>query len=126
MKVTMLRNPGLPLLKKLGALDRRDALIEKAVVEVPNDLGQALIKCDVAQEGETVQQGVARTPAITGVNDQATGPDANEKSDVADLNVTDATDAISRMRSKEKLQAIADTDKRSTVQQAAKDRLAAL
>lgn len=47
-------------------------------------------------------------------------PDASE---VANLNVGDATDKISRMQSQEKLQHIVDTDTRKTVKEAATKRL---
>ena len=51
------------------------------------------------------------------------GTDSEEKSEVADLNVSDARDAISRMRSKDKLEHIVLTDKRKSVQDAAEARI---
>jgi hypothetical protein len=45
------------------------------------------------------------------------------KSEVADLGADEAVDSISRFRSREKLQAIADSDKRKSVQEAARKRL---
>lgn len=47
----------------------------------------------------------------------------DEKSELADMNADEAKDAISRMRSKEKLGHIAANDSRSTVKQAAQKRL---
>lgn len=117
MKITMLRNPGTALLKKLGGLDRQAELVEKAVVDVPTGLASALIENDVAVAGEVVQ-GVAKDAAIHGV--------PSEKSEVADLTVPLATERIAGMRSKEKLQHIVDNDTRSTVQEAAKKRIAEL
>jgi hypothetical protein len=45
------------------------------------------------------------------------------QSDVADMNADEAKDSISRMRSKEKLQNICETDKRKSVKEAAEARI---
>lgn len=49
--------------------------------------------------------------------------EASSKNEVADMNVGDAKDRISRMRSKPKLQAIVDSEERSSVKEAAEKRL---
>jgi hypothetical protein len=51
-------------------------------------------------------------------------PAAPAKSEVADLNVPEATAKVAGMRSADKLQAIVDSDSRSSVVDAAKKRLA--
>lgn len=55
-------------------------------------------------------------------NDDAEGSE-EDQSEVADMNADEAKDAISRMRSKDKLENIVLTDKRKTVQDAAQKRL---
>lgn len=116
MKITMLRNLGTPLLKKLGAESRKDELVEGETVDVPNDLGQALLDRKLA-EHPTVK-GEAKAAEIEGV--------PPVESPVANLNAPDAIDAISRKTSQEILQSIVDTDKRTTVVDAAKKRQAEL
>ena len=122
MKVTILRTPGVPLLKKLGADDRRDELVEGAVVDVSSNLANALFDRKLAEAGDVVQ-GTPPPAALQGVPSQPAPP---AKSEVADLNAPEATEKIAGMRSKEKLQAIVDSDPRSSVQEAAKKRITEL
>lgn len=59
--------------------------------------------------------------------EEGEGSDDNgESSEVADVNADEAKDVISRMRSTDKLQHIADNDKRKTVKEAAEARLTEL
>jgi hypothetical protein len=119
MKVKILRNIGSVDLRKLGATDRDD-LLEKAVVDVPNDLGQALIELKLAEPPNV--RGVGPAPSVRGVTEEQ----EEEESPVDGLNVTEAVPKVLAMRSKEKLQHIIDNDKRATVVEAAKKRIAEL
>lgn len=87
---------------------------------------------EAATIGEVVAPGVVKARqdgADRVLTDQAKGEaggeggDDGEQSELASLNANEAKDAISRMRSKEKLQHIANTDGRSTVKEAAQKRL---
>lgn len=55
--------------------------------------------------------------------DEGDQGEEEETSEVSDMNADEAKDAISRMRSTDKLQHIAENDKRKTVQEAAQKRL---
>ena len=57
---------------------------------------------------------------------QADGDDDGGNDPVSDLNAGDAIASIERMRSRDKLQAIVDTDQRATVKAAAEKRLGEL
>lgn len=117
MRVRVLRNPGTPLLKKLGAEDRRDELVEDAEVDVSNSLGEALIKQGVAELPDA--KGVAKAAEIKGVQTVVVSP-------LKDSSAEDAKTSITRMTSKDKLQAVIDGDARTTVVDAAKARLTEL
>lgn len=74
------------------------------------------------QLGADVEVPADSVPGNEGSEDESEGAEA-EKSEVADKNVEEAKDAISRMRSKPKLQGIAAHDTRKTVKEAAELRL---
>lgn len=57
------------------------------------------------------------------VDDSKAVVDTDEASEVSSMNADEAIDAISRMRSVEKLQNISSTDKRKTVKEAADNRI---
>jgi hypothetical protein len=73
-----------------------------------------------AQEAKPEKAPAKRTRA------QVAQADEGAEDPVADMNATDAVEAIGRMRSKEKVQAIVDGDQRATVKAAAEKRLAEL
>lgn len=148
MKVTFRVNLGMVDAKRLGLEKKLQECKAGNTVDVDKGVGEKLIdEGHAVAEGEEDQivlsaQGVPdeeipgaftlSQPQIKGVSKSATvkgvkeeGDDA-ETSEVANLTVTEAADKISRMRSKEHLQSIADTDKRQGVTEAAKKRLAEL
>lgn len=129
MQVTILRNVGKHDLDALGVNDElRAKFTEQSVVDVPNDLGHALIERKLAESGSTVQ-GIAPPAPLQGTPQQPTQPEGQSEageSPVKEDSAADAIDAISRMTSREKLEAIVAHDSRVTVQNAAKARLSNL
>jgi hypothetical protein len=89
------------------------------VVDVPNDLGNALLTRGLAEP--PTMKGEAKAAAVTGVKS-----DEDEESPVDSLTVPEAAARIATMRSKDKLQHIIDNDKRTGAVEAAKKRLAEL
>lgn len=112
MKLTILRN--------LGKNDRDlvggdvSKFREGAEVDVDNETAKRLMDRDLAKPAS----GTLR--AVPAASDVTTGDDTSE---VANLNVPEATDRISRMTSREKVQHIASTDTRDGVKKAAEKRL---
>ena len=91
-------------------------------MQLPQDLG------GVGEYNEQEEQRKAQAKGArgAGAGDEPDAGDADDESPVSDSNADEAIASIGHMRSKEKLQAIADNDSRVSVKKAAQDRLAAL
>lgn len=100
--------------------DARLARVTKACGAVSDLRDWAEKQPDPVETEEVEQEAVEIVPAVA--KEQEAEPE-EETSEVADLLVPDAADKISRMKSVEKLQHIAATDKRHGVISAANKRL---
>jgi hypothetical protein len=89
---------------------------------MPEALKKAAVK-EAEAEAENI---IHATPAKTAKNVKDADESEPAVSVVADMSVDQAINSIRHRTNKEELQAIADADKRTTVQQAARERLAAL
>jgi hypothetical protein len=116
-KVIVLRNLGSAYHKQHGIpLHDGKQLEEGKEYDVTNDVAKTLFQDKLAEPAGTFR-GVAGPAPIHGVP---------EESPVSDSNADEAITQIGTMRSKDKLQHIIDNDKRVTVVDAAKKRIAQL
>lgn len=136
-KLSILRSIGRQDVKKFGVpplqegdvyeatAKEADVLLNKMKVAQPYDPETAKRKVQAVPVATAVRNVPARPAVQTGVapQRQSDQDEGNDESPVADENAPDAIDRISRMRSKDRLQEIADTDPRVSVQEAAKKRL---
>lgn len=148
MKVTFKVNLGMVDAKRLGLEKKFAECKAGATVDVDKGAGEKLIEeghataageedevaasAQAMREEQPVVAGIAPRAGITApaktapkATAEAEGEEA-ETSEVADLTVDEAVDKISRMRSKDHVQSILDTDQRKGVTEAAKKRLSDL
>lgn len=103
-----------------SSIPEKTVLVEsKAPVLKPE--GSAHSK-QLGADVEVPADSVPKSPEDEEATSRAAG-DEEDKSEVADMNVDEAKDAVSRMRSREKLQNISRTDKRKGVKDAVEQRL---
>lgn len=89
---------------------------------VPGSIGDGYV------HSEAIREAAERDKPARGRKAQATDTPADDAdaSPLSDTDATHAIDQISRMRSRDRLQHVIDSDKRTTVQDAARKRLEAL
>ena len=102
-----------------------------ATYDLPDASAQHWLNRGVAESVEKDQKTgpkpIARDPVKSDEAKPAAKTDessAEEDSPVSDTNATEAIDAVSRMRSEDRLNAVISSDKRTSVVEAAKKRLA--